>query len=261
MSSLLLATVFLPLAGAAWIWVVVGRESMAVRQSALITTLVTCVAAGLLVFRFQSSDAPMPIWELAWLEGIGGLDIRFGLGLDGLGVWLFGLSSLLTITAVLVSWNAIQDRPGLFYALLLMLETGMLGVFAARDVILFYVFFEFTLIPLFFLIGVWGSEQRRYAALKFFIFTLSGSLLTFVGLVAIVLWNGTQPGHAMTFSIAEITAGLAQQALPPEYQWWIFLALFAGFAIKVPLFPLHTWLPLAHVQAPRRAACCWPASC
>jgi NADH-quinone oxidoreductase subunit M len=123
-------------------------------------------------------------------------------------------------------------------------------VFAARDVILFYVFFEFTLIPLFFLIGIWGSEQRRYAAIKFFLFTLAGSLLTFLGMLAIVFLHQRNAGGTLTFSIPEITAGLAAHPLSAREQLFIFLALFAGFAIKVPLFPFHTWLPLAHVQAP-----------
>ncbi len=250
MDSLLLATVFLPLAGAALVWILAERGKAVVRESALITTLVTCVLAGILVSRFTPHRVPFAFGEMNWLGGAAGLNVRMGLGLDGLSVWLFGLTSLLMITSVLVSWEAISDRPGVFYGLLLLLESGMLGVFAAQDIILFYVFFEFTLIPLFFLIGVWGSEDRRYAAVKFFIFTLAGSLLTFLGLVAIVLWNGSQPGHTLTFSIAELTKGLAAYPLPHAYQWWIFLALFAGFAIKVPLFPLHTWLPLAHTQAP-----------
>ena len=157
------------------------------------------------------------------------------------------------VTAVLVSWEAITDRGRLFYAMLLMLEFGCLGVFTARDIILFYVFFEFTLIPLFFLIGIWGSEDRRYAAIKFFLFTLAGSMLTFLGLLTIVLWDYAAnrqrrvsrsriPGHS--------PAACSRHPHAARLQYWVFLALFAGFAIKVPLFPLHTWLPLAHVQAP-----------
>jgi NADH-quinone oxidoreductase subunit M len=134
--------------------------------------------------------------------------------------------------------------------MLLLLESGCLGVFAARDLLLFYIFFEFTLIPLFFLIGIWGSEERRYAAIKFFLFTLAGSVLTFLGLLAIVLWDARHTGGSLRFSIEGLTQGLAAHPLPESWQTWIFLALFAGFAIKVPLFPLHTWLPLAHVQAP-----------
>src|SRR4029078_2400948 len=156
---------------------------------------------------------------------------------------LFGLAALLLFTSVLVSWEAITDRPATFYALLLLLGSGMLGVFAARDIILFYIFFEFTVIRLFFLIGGWGWEERRYAAAKFFLYTLAGSLLTFLGLLAIVLWDYQYNGeHRLRFSVPALTRGLADHPLPSHWQLLVFLALFAGFAIKVPLFPLHTWL-------------------
>ena len=180
--------------------------------------------------------------------------MQFSVGLDGLSLWLFGLSGLLMLTAVLVSWEAIQEQRSAFYALLLLLETGMLGVFAARDIILFYVFFEATLIPLFFLIGIWGHSNRRYAAIKFFLFTLAGSVLTFLGLLSLVLWNYYHPinptNPILTFSIPDLVTGLSAHPMPVHWQVLVFVALFAGFAIKVPLFPLHTWLPLAHVEAP-----------
>lgn len=188
-----------------------------------------------------------------------GPDVRFAIAVDGISLWLIVLAALLMIPAVLVSWESIQDRPATFYALLLLLEAGMVGVFAAQDIILFYVFFEFTLIPLFFIIGIWGGTQRRWAARKFFIYTLAGSLLTFLGLLFIVLshaWMTNSP--SLTFSIpvltAEIPAAVEVNSTAALF-WakaspWIFLALFAGFAIKVPLFPFHTWLPLAHVEAP-----------
>ena len=224
------------------------------REVALLITVLTLVMSAALITNylraapggqmFATSDVP-------WLSPASGIDIRFSVGLDGVSLWLFGLSALLFVSCVLVSWQAITDRPLLFYAMLLLLECGCLGVFAARDIILFYVFFEFTLIPLFFLIGIWGSEQRRYAAIKFFLFTLAGSLFTFLGLLAIVLWVGSASDfQRMTFSIPEVTAALQAHPLPMAWGRWIFVALFAGFAIKVPLFPLHTWLPLAHVQAP-----------
>jgi NADH-quinone oxidoreductase subunit M len=186
----------------------------------------------------------------------GPINIHFSMGLDGLSVWLFGLAALLTFCSVLLSWESIVDRPAGFYGMLLLLETGMLGVFAAGDIILFYIFFEFTLIPLFFLIGIWGSEERQHAAVKFFLFTFAGSVLTLLGLLTIVIWQYvSSPAHELTFSIARLTASLAQHPLPNDaahayLQTLVFLALFAGFAIKVPLFPLHTWLPLAHTQAP-----------
>jgi NADH-quinone oxidoreductase subunit M len=158
------------------------------------------------------------------------------------------------LTAVLVSWESIRERVVGCHVLLLVLEAAMLGVFAARDLILFYVFFEFTLVPLFFLIGIWGHEERRRAAVKFFIYTLAGSLLTFLGLLAIVLWNASHSG-TVTFDIAALTAGLQRHPLPMDagagrLQLVVFLALLAGFAVKVPIVPLHTWLPLAHVEAP-----------
>ncbi len=255
MSTLLLATIFLPLAGAIAMWPVAPLGQKAVRNLALLVTLATLAGAGYLVAQFPADGIVeaegFASQTLPWLDASSPWQIEFQVGLDGLGVWMFGLSALLMLTAVLVSWEAIQDRPALFFGMLLLLECGSLGVFAARDIILFYVFFEFTLIPLFFLIGIWGSEDRRYAAIKFFLFTLAGSVLTFLGLLAIVLWNGSRGGGVYTFSIAELTQQIRDAGgLPLHMQLWIFVALFAGFAIKVPLFPLHTWLPLAHVQAP-----------
>ncbi|HEX7446059.1 MAG TPA: NADH-quinone oxidoreductase subunit M, partial [Pirellulales bacterium] len=218
------------------------------RRIALVVSLVTLALAGWVTMQFDPATAATTGIDEPWFSS-STVDIRFSLGLDGISLWLFGLSALLTLTSVLVSWEAIEDRAPAFYSLLLLLATGMLGVFAARDIILFYVFFEFTLIPLFFLIGIWGSEERRYAAIKFFLFTLTGSLLTFLGLVAIVLWNYYHTGM-MTFSIAALQSSLAEHPISQPTQLVLFLALFAGFAIKVPLFPLHTWLPLAHTQAP-----------
>jgi NADH-quinone oxidoreductase subunit M len=251
MSTLLLVTIFTPLVGALVILAVAHNGQAVVRAAALFTALATLGMTAVLLGGYVPSDQAYAVVNHSWLGDSSGIDIRFSIGLDGLSLWLFGLSSLLLVTSVLVSWEAIVDRPATFYALLLLLGSGMLGVFAARDIILFYIFFEFTLIPLFFLIGVWGSEDRRYAAAKFFLFTLAGSLLTFLGLLAIVLWDyNHNSSGVMTFSIPDLTAGLSQHPIAAPYQLWIFLALFAGFAIKVPLFPLHTWLPLAHVQAP-----------
>ena len=248
MPTLLLLTIFLPLAGAALIWVLSEAGKVLARRIALAVSLATLGLAAAVVLQFDPAATDGIDWP--WFSS-DPIDIRFSLGLDGIGLWFFGLSALLTLTAILVSWEAIDDRAPAFYSLLLLLETGMLGVFAARDIILFYVFFEFTLIPLFFLIGIWGSSDRRYAAIKFFLFTLGGSLLTFLGLVAIVLWNyyHAEP-RVMTFSIQTLQQNLAAQPIPFYPQLLMFLALFAGFAIKVPLFPLHTWLPLAHTEAP-----------
>jgi NADH-quinone oxidoreductase subunit M len=246
MGNLLIISMAIPLVGALLV-MAFGQNHATARRLALVTSLVTLLFAGRAVL--DALKGPVG-WEVPWFEH-SALKISFSLGLDGLSLWMFGLTALLSITAILVSWEAIVERAAGFYALLLFLESGMLGVFAARDIILFYICFEFTLIPLFFIIGIWGSEDRRYAAIKFFLYTLAGSLLTFLGLLAIVLWNYQHATpHVLTFSIAELTKGLAAHPITPSLQTWIFLALFAGFAIKVPLFPLHTWLPLAHVQAP-----------
>jgi len=248
MALLLLVTVFLPLVGV----ILAAGQRQWVRRVAIATSLAVLGLTAVLVSRYPGGTDAFAATDVAWLGGSEGpVDIRFSIALDGLSLWLFALTSLLTVVAVLVSWEAIEEQASTFYRLLLMLETGMLGVFVARDIILFYVFFEFTLIPLFFLIGVWGSEEHRYAAVKFFLFTLAGSVLTFLGLLAIVLWDSFHVSAGrMTFSIPELTEHLAAVPIDPAVQIWIFLALFAGFAIKVPLFPLHTWLPLAHVQAP-----------
>ena len=254
----LLLVIATPLVGALVAWVLGARGRHAVRQSAAVTAVITLALTGWLIVRYlQSPEAaagqPYATITAPWLtEGM--FNVRLSLGIDGLSLWLFGLSALLSLTAVLVSWEAIADRPVGFYVLLLVLEAAMLGVFAARDVILFYVFFEFTLVPLFFLIGIWGHDERRKAAIKFFLYTLAGSVLTFLGLLAIVLWNASHTG-TVSFDIDTLTAGLAAHPLPMSadggwLQMIVFVALFIGFAIKVPIVPFHTWLPLAHVEAP-----------
>ena len=256
--SHLLLTIITPLVGALVAWTLGGRGLAAVRQSAAVSAVATLALAGWLVLRYladptASLGIPFARIDVPWLTG-GVFDVRLSLGLDGLSLWMFALSALLSVTAVFVSWDAIRERPVGFYALLLVLESAMLGVFAARDVLLFYVFFEFTLVPLFFLIGIWGHEERRKAAVKFFVYTLAGSLLTFLGLLTIVLWNTFHKG-IVTFDIESLTDATALHPLPmtAEGGWLqmvVFLALLAGFAVKVPIVPLHTWLPLAHVEAP-----------
>jgi NADH-quinone oxidoreductase subunit M len=254
MSALLLIILFLPLAGALLLhgnrqWMQIG---------ALVVTVAVLVLTAVVVVRFPIDCGSELIgdFDVRWLDRAETtVDVRFHVALDGLSLWLFALTSLLSVVAVLVSWNVILERTSLYYRLLLILETGLLGVFTARDIVLFYVFFEFTLIPLFFLIGLWGGQDRRRAAVKFFLFTLAGSVLTFLGLLAIVLWNwyssdAFPPARVLTFSIPELTESLRLSPMNPTLQVWVFCALFAGFAIKTPLFPLHTWLPLAHVEAP-----------
>ena len=248
MPYVLLATLIIPVAA---IFLIGGSKERA-RWMAAVAATVNLILVGIVTFNFpQRSLSEFAVFDVPWIGGIGTVpEIRFSIGIDGLSVWLYGIAALLSFVAVLISWKAIQRQTTAFYRLLLLLEFGMLGVFIARDVILFYIFFEFTLIPLFFLIGVWGSEQRRRAAIKFFLFTLTGSLLTFLGLLALVYYSGSIGFGKATFSIPELTGRL--MARPPShlFQHVVFIALFIGFAIKVPMVPLHTWLPLAHVQAP-----------
>ncbi len=260
MADLLRVILFLPLAAA----LLLHGSRHWMRVGTLVVTLVVLGLTAVLVARYSHASQVTGFaaeTDVSWLKVADPeIDIRFSIAIDGLSLWLFALTSLLMVVAVLVSWEAIDKRASLYYRLLLMLETGMLGVFVARDIILFYIFFEFTLLPLFFLIGLWGGEQRRHAAVKFFLFTLAGSLLTFLGLLAVVLWSyynsdSVPPMRTLTFSIPELTeslrnAALAGHPMDLRLQIGIFLALFAGFAIKTPLFPLHTWLPLAHVEAP-----------
>jgi NADH-quinone oxidoreductase subunit M len=264
MATLLAITVLLPLLGSLTLVLVPGLEARDARRIALAFVLAT-LALGLILILAFSTETTGPQFAFVSHDGRLGLgwierpDIRFALGLDGLSVWLYALTSILMLTAIGSSWESITERAPLYYALLLALHTGLLGLFASLDVVLFYIFFEFTLIPLFFLIGLWGGPQRRRAAVTFFLYTLAGSLLTLIGVIAlVVVHHQYSPGNVLTFSIPELTRGLA--ALPwndwrdtaswTSPQVLIFLLLLAGFAIKVPMFPCHTWLPLAHVEAP-----------
>jgi NADH-quinone oxidoreductase subunit M len=263
MATLLVFTVLLPLVGSLVLGFWPRLKDESARRIGLAFALSTLALSLILLLGFRSEVKGPQFsfieggrYGLAWL---GRPDIRFALGLDGLSLWLFVLTSLLVITSMGASWKSIHERVAAHFAFLLALETGLLGLFASLDVVLFYVFFEFTLIPLFFLIGLWGGPERRRAAVTFFLYTLAGSLLTLLGVIALVVVHYQfSPEKVLTFSIPELTSGLA------SLQWrewktassWsspqvlIFLLLFAGFAIKVPIFPFHTWLPLAHVEAP-----------
>jgi NADH-quinone oxidoreductase subunit M len=177
---------------------------------------------------------------------------------DAISLWLVLLTAVLMLPSVLVSWTHISERVNEFYAWLLILQTCMMGIFLSFDIFMFYVFFELSLVPLFFLIGIWGGAQRQYAARKFFIYTLTGSLLTLLGVLAIVLSCESRM-HELTFSIPRLVELVHSQPAKPDpstQDYWFrlqhlaFLLLAAGFAVKVPLMPFHTWLPLAHVEAP-----------
>ncbi len=264
MATLLAITVLLPMIGALALVVAPGLDVFTARRIALGTSLATLAASLVLLAGFDPA-VTTPQFAYGPATGPYGVgwftrpDIRLALGLDGLSIWVFVLTTVLTFAGVMSSWEAIKERAPLDYAFLLALETGLLGLFASLDVILFYVFFEFALVPLFFLIGLWGGPDRNRASVYFFLYTLAGSLLTLLGVIALVVVHQQySPGHHLTFSIPELTLGLSKLEWSEWYridswsnpQVFIFLLLFAGFAIKVPVFPFHTWLPLAHVEAP-----------
>ncbi len=262
MATLLILTTMLPLIGSLILGFSPGMDARAARWLAMATALATLGLSLVLLAAFnvgmvepQFTIGRPGAYGFSWIARP---DIRFALGLDGISLWLYVLTSLLMITAISASWDSIKEQIPRHFCLLLALQTGLLGLFSSLDVVVFYIFFEFTLIPLFFLIGFYGGTERRRASVTFFLYTLAGSLLTLVGVVALVVLHFQHTGN-LTFSIPGLTQGLAAMEWSPWSQvtpWHqspqvlIFLLLFAGFAIKVPLFPFHTWLPLAHVEAP-----------
>jgi NADH-quinone oxidoreductase subunit M len=251
--SLLTILILLPVAGAlvAVVYSMAARRSeTAARWIALIFSTATFALSLLLLTGGGYSDSAAFRFEqnLPWIGAIGA---RYHVGVDGISLWLVILTTLLVPISVVSSWHAVEKRPLAFYAFILLLESAMLGVFVSLDLLVFYLFFEASLVPMFFLIGVWGGERRIYAAAKFFIFTAVGSLLMLVGIIALYYIHKNQAGFG-TFDYTTLLASLRsnQMTLGADAQFWLFLAFAIAFAIKVPLFPLHTWLPDAHTEAP-----------
>ena len=238
---LLSTIIFLPSLGAILGFLISSEEL--VKRMALVTSVLTFLLSLILFFAFDPSRAAMQFFErYAWIPALG---ISYEVGVDGVSLLLMVLTTFLMPLAILASWDSISSRTREFMICLLFLETGMVGVFAAVDLFLFYVFWEATLIPMYFLIGVWGGPQRIYAAVKFILYTMAGSLLMLVAILALYFIHRQATGIA-TFNLFQL-AGLD---LSLSTQRWLFLAFFLAFAIKVPLFPFHTWLPDAHVEAP-----------
>jgi NADH-quinone oxidoreductase subunit M len=232
----LTTTTFLPLVGAALI--PPGSERLA-RWIALGTTVATLGVSAPLYRQFDKTSSALQFVESA--EWIPSFHIAYGMGVDGLSLPFIFLASLLSILCIGASWSAVQTRVRDFYAALLVAETAMIGLFAASNLFLFFVFWELMIVPVFLLIGIWGGPGRVYAAVKFLIFTLSGSVLMLVGTIALYSTCGTLDFRALT---------IARAGLPPVQQAWLFAAFLAAFAVKVPMFPVHTWLPNAHTEAP-----------
>ncbi len=241
---LLSLLIILPLAGGVAM-LACGRRPEVCRALALAVSLVELVlVASLLGLAVGAAGkGAWLLWEdRAWLPALG---IRYTLGLDGVSLLLLLLTALLQVLCVLVSWRQISNRPGLYYFMLLLLQAGVNGLFLAQDLFLFYLFWELQLIPMFFLVGIWGHERRIYASLKLVLFTLGGGLVLLLGILGLYAVHGSQTGQ-YTFSL------IALASAPPAgaVQFWLMAAMLIGFAVKVPLVPLHTWLPDAHTQAP-----------
>jgi NADH-quinone oxidoreductase subunit M len=236
MSEHILTTLtFLPFAGAALILLL--RNEGLTRWIALTTTVATFAVCVPLYSKFDASTSALQFVESA--EWIPAWNITYGMGVDGISFPFLLLASLLSILCVSVSWTAITKRTSEFYAALLITETAMLGLFSATNLFCFFVFWELLVVPMFLLIGIWGGPNRVYSTVKFLLFTLAGSVLMLVGMITLYDGAGTLDFRAL----AEVGVAAGQQA-------WLFLAFWAAFAVKVPMFPVHTWLPDAHTEAP-----------
>lgn len=237
---------FFPLLGILVLLFVDRQQTRTIKLVGVITSLATFVLSLHLYFHFDSQVAGFQfVQQFIW---IGGLNISYHVGIDGLSLLMILLTTFLTPLALLGTWNSIEQRIREYTMMILLLETGMIGVFASLDLFLFYIFWEAMLIPMYFIIGLWGGPDRVYAAVKFFLYTLFGSLLMLVAIIALGYSASLVPGGAFTTNLVSLY-GVASR-LPVALQLWMFLAFALSFAIKVPLFPFHTWLPDAHVQAP-----------
>lgn len=252
--SLTLAT-FLPAVGAAIVMLIPKAEEQLIKAVALLTTLVVAAIGVYLMVEFNYDDAGTLqfVIDKPWIDVI---NSRYIIGIDGISFPLILLTMLVTPLTIIYSFGHFPEphNPKAFLALILILHTGMIGTFVAQDLILFFVFFEVVLLPMFFMIGVWGGDDRKYASLKFFLYTLFGSALMLVSFLALFfLADGTLAGvDTNTFDMRALPE--AASAIAKSSQLWIFGGMFIGFGVKVPMFPFHTWLPDAHTQAPTQGS-------
>ena len=231
---------FFPLVGVLVLLFLPSENKNLVRWTALITSLATFGISLWVLSMFNASNPDLQlVANYSWIS-VAGWDIHYSLGVDGLSILLLLLTTFITPISLLSTWTAVEERVKEFMIFFLLLESGMTGVFLAQDLFLFYIFWEFTLVPMYFLIGIWGGPRRIYAAIKFFLYTMAGSILMLLA----ILWLGINQG---TFSLPDL---IATGGIPANIQMWLFIAFAAAFAIKVPMWPLHSWLPDAHVEAP-----------
>jgi NADH-quinone oxidoreductase subunit M len=244
MDQHLLSIVLLtPLAGLAILLFIPGRMKGLIKVWGNLVMFAGFLISLPLVSRFQTGAPGFQFEEMAdWIPSLGA---HYHIGIDGISLLLIMLTTVMGFIATLCSWSAIEERVKEYYAMFLLLQTGMLGVFMSLDFFLFYIFWELVLVPMYFIIGVWGGPRKLYAAIKFFLYTLAGSVLMLLGILTLYFQHFNQ-FRFYTFEISE----LMKIDLPLGMQQWVFWAFFIGFAIKVPMFPFHTWLPDAHVEAP-----------
>lgn len=268
--GILTAIILTPLVGAILLMLPPRGGDRSVRHSALAFSLIPLALALTAAYFFYWGLPPAGastdyrfLQEIPWIVGggaphrtlacsedlSGGFNIAYRVGADSISLWLIVLTALLTPLAIWSGFSAVRDRVREYHVCILLLEAALLGVFCSLDLLLFYVFFEFTLIPLFFLIGIWGGHERRKAAVKFLLYTLAGSVFTLAGIIYLAYHTYRVYGFA-NLDIRQLISLGQSGGIPANVQWWLFLAFAAGFAIKVPLFPFHTWLPLAHTEAP-----------
>ncbi len=229
--------IFLPVAGAILLALISRKREGLIKALALLLGLANFAASLPIFFNFDKTTANMQFVE--WRQWIPAFHTDYLVGIDGISALFVLLSTLVSILCILISWNAIKSKTKEFYMSILLIEGAMIGVFCSLDFLLFYVFWEAMLIPMYLLIGVWGGPNRLYASIKFFLYTLVGSVLMLVGIIYLYNYSGT-------FNIVT----LESLRLPLGMQMWLFWAFFAAFAVKVPMFPVHTWLPDAHTEAP-----------
>lgn len=239
---------FLPMLGVIVLLIVPKTDEKLIKLVALITSIATVVVGlyTLVKFDYQQAGTMQFVAQTNWISVI---KSTYFIGMDGISLPLYFLSMVITLAVVIYSWNNIPapGNPKAFFILMLVLQTGMAGTFIAQDLILFFVFFELVLLPMYFMIGVWGGEQRQYASMKFFLYTMFGSALMLVAFLAVFFKTGAE-----SFSIPYLVEHGG--SIAKNVQIWIFAGMFVGFAVKVPMFPFHTWLPDAHTEAPTQGS-------
>src|SRR5213594_1461681 len=241
---------FLPLLGALALLLIDKEKKGLIMRSATWIAFADFLMSAPLFFLYDAGRGGFQFeFRRPWIPSIG---VDYYVGIDGISLLLLLLTTFLGVISILSSWTAITERVKEYYIFMLALQTGMLGVFVSLDFFLFYVFWEAMLVPMYFLIGIWGGPRKLYAAIKFFLYTLLGSVLMLLGILAAYFYYARVTGSPYTFDITEFIRVLGPLTRPEwlEMQKWVFLAFFVGFAIKVPMFPFHTWLPDAHVEAP-----------